>query len=1084
MTNPVNAKGSISDYNGLNVVHKHPQNKYIHQLFEEQAEQIPTAIAIQNATLFTSDWLKPSSVPWNQDCLTYCELNAQANQLARQLQAMNVGHETLVALCLERSLAMVVAVLAIFKTGGACVPMEPDYPQERLLFMLKDTGVRVILTQEHLAQKLSLSAIPTLCLDSDWSEVDRQGSHNLSVAIEADNLAYVIYTSGSTGQPKGVMIEHRSLVSHINTIVAEYQFTAQDRVLQFASICFDVAFEQIFSALCVGGMLLIRGSDIWSQEQFDQQLIKHHLTVVDLPPTYFHLLIEKWLEQPPFFLSQLRLILIGGEKIRPELLLLWQQLPQSKPQLINAYGPTETTITATHFDLSNYQLRDLSQNLPIGKVFSDRKAYILDPNLQAVVTGDSGELYIGGMGVARGYLNQPALTAERFITHPSTNERLYKTGDMTRWLSDGNIEFIGRVDHQIKIRGFRIELGEIEVLLDSHPLVHVAVVSVYQENGTQQLLVAYIVQCQKNINEELAIHDLRDYLKQQLPDYMIPSAFVILDSLPMTANGKIDRHALPAPDREALGLAESFAPPETETEIKLVAIWRMVLDVNEIGIHDNFFRLGGDSLKSVRVINELQKHFKHDFLVLDLFKRPTVAQLAAHIASRHEQSDTSKLIVPVLRNRPMPLSLMQEQTWHFSQENDVKGIYTILERVNLTGVLNLTALRQSFDLVIQRHESLRTSFSTVNGDPVQIIDPACKADIYIIDLSQLSAHEQMQELERLEIERGFCTFDLTQSPLMYLTLLRLSKKLHLLLIALHHIIADDWSVQLLHEEWTSYYTDLVANNAIKPVAPLSIHYADFAWWQRRYYTQEVLAKRLTYWQQLLSNPILPLALHTDFPRQPVSRQHKFESGVESFEFTADLTRQLKKFSLTHEVTLFTTLLAGYALLLHQFSDSDDMWIAAPMSKRNHSSLDKLIGFFSSMSLLRVQVNDSLTFEELLRHVQEVLLAALANQDITLQQVIHSIADDGLPEKPNVRAILNFIASPYPERVMPGLVATINSQASRSINVDITLTFWEETHSDKGLILAGYFVYRKDLFKAETIEQLSKALQRIFQTQVY
>jgi NRPS condensation-like uncharacterized protein/acyl carrier protein len=534
-----------------------------------------------------------------------------------------------------------------------------------------------------------------------------------------------------------------------------------------------------------------------------------------------------------------------------------------------------------------------------------------------------------------------------------------------------------------------------------------------------------------------------------------------------------------------LGLAnKTITPPETTTQSQLAAIWYQVLPTDEIGIHDNFFALGGDSLKAVSVINQLQKQFKHDFLVLDLFKRPTIAELASYIDSMNKPVEGCGQIVPVVRNRSLPLSFMQEQIWRFSQEHDVKGIYTILERVQLTGDLNLPVLQQSFDRVIQHHESLRTRFATFEGQPVQLIDPDGKADLLVIDLSPLSEREQMLELERLENERGFCTFDLTHGPLMYLSVLRLSEQRHLLLIALHHIIADDWSTRLLHEQWTAYYADLISHQATKPVSPLPIHYADFACWQRRFYTPEVLATRQIYWQQLLSKPAPPLALHTDYPRGFDQHQHKFESGVEWFEFTAELTLQIKKFCQVHGVTLFTTLLTGYALLLHQFSDSKDMWIAAPMSKRNHSSLERLIGFFSSMSLLRIQVSDSLAFEQLLRHVQEVLLAALANQDITLQQVIHNIADDWLPDKPNVRAILNFIASPSPEGVMPELVATINSQASRSINVDIALTFWEETHSDKGLILAGYFVYRKDLFKAETIAQLSKSLQRTFQTQVH
>ncbi|MEM7538891.1 MAG: non-ribosomal peptide synthetase, partial [Chloroflexota bacterium] len=523
------------------------------------------------------------------------------------------------------------------------MPIDPSYPRERIRYMLTDSAAPVLLTQSDLE-----SSIPWALEYEDSMRhvitvdragvIDAQSTLNPQSRAKPEDLAYVIYTSGSTGQPKGVMVEHHSLAAHIKTVIDKYQITDADGVLQFASVSFDVSLEQIFTALCSGARLVIRGNKLWTLQEFDHQVLTNGITVSNLPPLYCQQLLQRWQTEPLMFLSrdacmehQLRLLIVGGEKSQPELVTLWQQLESSNMQLLNAYGPTEATITATCFNLSNYQVQSASNNLPIGQPLPNRTVYILDSQLKPTPLGVPGELYIGGVGVARGYLNRPELTAERFIEHPSFC-RLYKTGDLCRWLPDGNIEFIGRTDFQVKIRGFRIELGEIESVLLEQESVHKAVVLARENQRGDKQLVAYMVASGRSQVAGDRVHqsaNLRRALKEKLPDYMIPVAFVLLDAMPLTPNGKLDRKALPSPDLSHLP-TENFTAPRNETEETLAAIWRECLGLTQIGIHDNFFRVGGDSILSIRVVNHALKQ-GFTFSVRDIFQSPTIAELATVI---------------------------------------------------------------------------------------------------------------------------------------------------------------------------------------------------------------------------------------------------------------------------------------------------------------------------------------------------------------------------------------------------------------------------------------------------------------------
>jgi amino acid adenylation domain-containing protein len=594
--------------NWNNTESAYAENRSVYELFEEQVEEAPDAVAV----LFE-----------NQS-LTYRQLNARANQLAWHLQELGVRPDSLVGICVERSLEMIIGLLGILKAGGAYVPLDPEYPKDRLAFMLEDSSVTVLLTQDHLVGTLPASPARLIRLDTDWPAIASQISINVEHTATAKNLAYMIYTSGSTGRPKGVLVEHGPLTEHCLECRDFYGLTSKDRVLQFASLSFDAALEQILPPLLSGACVVLRPTLVWSPVEFQQRLIELRLTVINLPPAYWHEIAEAWSTSPkPMRGHQLRLVIIGGDAMLPQTLKLWQQTPFKEVRLLNAYGPTETIITATTFEVSSS--REPLQRIPIGKKRGNRLCYMMDRWGQLVPIGVPGELHIGGAWLARGYHNRPELTAEKFIPNSFSADpkaRLYKTGDLARFLPDGNIEYLGRLDHQVKIRGFRIELGEIEEVLNQYHGIRTSIVAAQEDVPGNKRLVGYIV----SRNGPIDTAELREYLRGKLPDYMVPATFVTLDSLPLTPNGKVNRKALPKPEFEPQ--ADKFVPPTTPTEIALAKIWCEVLGLKQVSIHDNFFDVGGHSLLAVRLINRINKSLSLDLSIPIFFHNTTIKGLA------------------------------------------------------------------------------------------------------------------------------------------------------------------------------------------------------------------------------------------------------------------------------------------------------------------------------------------------------------------------------------------------------------------------------------------------------------------------
>lgn len=592
------------------------EDRCIHQLFDAQVERSPDVQA----------------VVYQDTCLTYDELNRLANQLAHHLQRLGVGPETLVGLCVERSPEMIIGVLGILKAGGAYVPLDPTYPAERLSFMLSDARVPVLLTQERLRGKIPLATheMETVYLDRDRNTIGLERDDNPPSNTVAENAAYVIYTSGSTGTPKGVVIQHRSLVNYTKVAAEEYVLKPDDRVLQFAPLSFDTSAEEIFPCLTSGATLVLRTNMMLDSISFFLQKCQDWaITVLDLPTAYWHELTRKIAEEENVFPSSVRLVVIGGEKALPEMVTRWQDHIGQRVQLINTYGPTEATIVTTMYKIPGAASENIpSREVPIGRPIPNTQVYVLDQHLQVVPMGVPGELYIGGVGLAREYLNRPALTREKFISHLLRDEpeaRLYKTGDLVRSLPTGDIEFLGRVDHQVKIRGYRIELGEIESVLEKHVDVRDTVVQVHEDTSGGKRLIAYVV---PQAEQSLTSSSLRRFMQDRLPDYMVPATFMLLDALPMTPSGKVDRRALPVSESIRPELAVAFIEPRDAVQQQLVRIWEELLDVRPIGIRDNFFDLGGHSLLAVRLVDRIEQVWGKKITATTLINGATIEQLA------------------------------------------------------------------------------------------------------------------------------------------------------------------------------------------------------------------------------------------------------------------------------------------------------------------------------------------------------------------------------------------------------------------------------------------------------------------------
>ncbi|HEU4834421.1 MAG TPA: amino acid adenylation domain-containing protein [Pyrinomonadaceae bacterium] len=1019
----------------------------LQQLFEEQVEQTPGAAALTFA----------------DQQLNYRDLNRRANQLAHYLRRLGVDLDQPVGIMMERSIELVVGLLGILKAGGAYVPFDPSYPEKRLDFMMQDAQVRVLLTQSHLAAKTGTQAAKVICLDAILDQLEREDETNPAVRIAPENLAYVIYTSGSTGQPKGAMNTHSAICNRLLWAQSVYELTERDCVLQKTPFSFDVSVWEFFLPLITGARLVLAKPGGHRDSEYLVELIrKENVTILHFVPSMLQVFLETSAIES---CTSLRRVVCSGEALPFEL----QQrfFERLGADLQNLYGPTEAAVDVTFWECR----RDGDQKVvPIGKPIANTQMYVLDRQQRVVPVGVNGELYIGGDGLARGYLNRPELTAEKFVPHPFSERegaRLYRTGDVGRWLSDGSIEFLGRVDEQVKLRGFRIELGEIEVALQQHPALREAVVVVREPAPQQKQLVAYVVAH----DESVTTAELRTYLKGLLPEYMIPQVFVNLNEIPLTPNGKVDRRALPVPENVERAAMEAARTPVEEV---LLGIWSEVLGV-AVGVADDFFELGGHSLLATQVVSRARAAFGIELTLPELFESPTVQDLAAVVERalvRGEEVPAPPLR-RVERSGELPLSFAQQRLWFIDQLEPDGVLYNSPFAATLTGHLNIDAFAQTLNEIVRRHEVLRTTFKFVNGQPVQVIHPPAKVELPVIDLGYVNAGQREEEALRLAREEAVQPFVLSEGPLLRVKLLRLDENKHIVLLTIHHIVTDEWSMGVFVNEVATLYTAF-AKGETSPLPELPIQYADFAVWQREWLRGEVLNEKLAYWRKELSGVPPLLKLPTDHPRPAVQT---FRGSIFTFALPDSLKDGLKKLSRQESCTLFMTLLAAFKVLLYRYTQQSDIVIGTAIANRTRSETEALIGFFVNTLVLRTNLSGNPRFREFLHHVREATLRAYSHQDVPFEKIVEEVA----PERqtnytPVIQAYFGMRNAPMPQLELPALTLQTIDLDDHGGRFDLTLWMFERDGT-----LKGKWYYNSDLFELTTIQRIQSHFQTLLQS---
>ncbi|WP_319061302.1 pyoverdine non-ribosomal peptide synthetase PvdD [Pseudomonas aeruginosa] len=1013
----------------------------LQQRFEEQARQRPQAVALI----------------LDEQRLSYGELNARANRLAHCLIARGVGADVPVGLALERSLDMLVGLLAILKAGGAYLPLDPAAPEERLAHILDDSGVRLLLTQGHLLERLPRqTGVEVLAIDG--LVLDGYAESDPLTTLSADNLAYVIYTSGSTGKPKGTLLTHRNALRLFSATEAWFGFDERDVWTLFHSYAFDFSVWEIFGALLYGGRLVIVPQWVSrSPEDFYRLLCREGVTVLNQTPSAFKQLMavacsaDMATQQPA-----LRYVIFGGEALDLQSLRPWfQRFGDRQPQLVNMYGITETTVHVTYRPVSE---ADLEGGLvsPIGGTIPDLSWYILDRDLNPVPRGAVGELYIGRAGLARGYLRRPGLSATRFVPNPfpgGAGERLYRTGDLARFQADGNIEYIGRIDHQVKVRGFRIELGEIEAALAGLAGVRDAVVLAHDGVGGTQL-VGYVVADSAEDAERLW-ESLRESLKRHLPDYMVPAHLMLLERMPLTVNGKLDRQALPQPDASLS--QQAYRAPGSELEQRIAAIWSEILGVERVGLDDNFFELGGHSLLATRVISRVRQEQQLDASLKALFERPVLEAFAQGL----ERTTDAVSTIPLAdRQQPLALSFAQERQWFLWQLEPESAAYHIPSALRLRGRLDVDALQRSFDSLVARHETLRTRFRLEGGRSYQQVQPAVSVSI---EREQFGEEGLIERIQAIVVQ----PFDLERGPLLRVNLLQLAEDDHVLVLVQHHIVSDGWSMQVMVEELVQLYAGY--SQGLDVVLPaLPIQYADYALWQRSWMEAGEKERQLAYWTGLLGGEQPVLELPFDRPR-PARQSHR---GAQlGFELSRELVEAVRALAQREGASSFMLLLASFQALLYRYSGQADIRVGVPIANRNRVETERLIGFFVNTQVLKADLDGRMGFDELLAQARQRALEAQAHQDLPFEQLVEALQPErNASHNPLFQVLFNHqseIRSVTPEVQLEDLRLEGLAWDGQTAQFDLTLDIQEDENG-----IWASFDYATDLFDASTVERLA------------
>lgn len=1033
----------------------YPADRCLHHLFEQQVKQLPDELAVTFA----------------DQSLTYRELNQRANGLAKLLREHNVGPEICVGTCIPRSLEMVVAVLGILKAGGAYVPLDPHYPQERLQYIVDNAHITLVLTKNQLSERIIGADLQPIRLDQIWDELELV-DEDINVCMP-DNLLYLTYTSGSTGRPKGVALTHRPLVNLITWQEKQWVHAKKARCLQFSSLSFDLSCFELFTTFASGSTLILPEDDVRDNPERLLQLLADQKVERACFPYVALQQIAEVATQTNLSEMKLKEIIVTGEQLRisPQIISLLERLDACV--LHNYYGPSETHAVTTYPILKGQERQVLP---PIGRPIANTQLYILDSQLHPVPLGAQGELYIAGISLARSYTNDPDITAERFVPNPFSSDpgaRMYRSGDLVRYLPDGNIQFFGRLDHQVKIRGFRVEPGEIEAALQLYPGITKAIV-IAREHALRLTLAAYYV-----ADREIQGSALRTHLLTCLPDYMVPTFYMQMETMPLTPSGKIDRIALPLPNGDMFD-PSTWVEPATPTERQVADIWSQVLGLAHIGRNDHFFQLGGHSLIATQVITRVRNTCQVEASLRLIFEAPVLKDFA----SRIEQCLTRPVRHIIQGPHPLRhghgpnlLSFAQERLWFLDQLEPGKAIYNMPAALRLQGHLDAQALERTLQLLVERHEVFRTSFVEVQGEPRQVIAGQVELLVPYIDLRSMAAQRQEDVVRDLIWQEGHAPFALSCAPLLRCKLLRLAEQEHVMLLNMHHIISDGWSINILVREVAQCYTGFVQgddNQAVLPTLP--IHYADYALWQREWLQGEILERQLAYWKQQLAGELPVLALPTDHPRPALQ---SYRGANLRFSLSEELSRGVQYISQRNGVTLFMTLLAVFQTLLARYAGQQEVLVGTPIAGRQQQELESVIGLFVNTLVLRSDLSGAPSFVELLQRVREVALQAYAHQDVPFEKLVEELQPQrDLSRHPLFQVMFILHNQPSMSAQVPGLQVSTLAAESGTAKFDLTL---ELTEFPSGL--EGVLEYNTDLYGEASMRRLLGHFEMLLQAAV-
>ncbi|WP_163998570.1 non-ribosomal peptide synthetase, partial [Pyxidicoccus caerfyrddinensis] len=975
------------------------------------------------------------------------------------------GPEVLVGLCVERSLELVVGLLGILKAGGAYLPLDPSYPEERLTFMLEDTGTPLLLTQRHLVDRLPARRPQVLLLDEEPPSFHGKRVDAPVSGAGPDSLAYVVYTSGSTGRPKGVCVVHRG-VARLVRETSYARFSESETFLQLASLSFDASTFELWGPLLNGGRLVVFPAERPTLAAIGEVVRSEGVTTLWLTASLFNTVMDA----QPEVLRPLRQLLVGGEALSvPHVRRALEALPGVR--LINGYGPTESTTFACCHTITE---ADGITSIPIGRPIANTEAYVLDRHAQPVPLGVAGELYLGGEGLARGYLNRPELTASAFVPHPFSADpraRLYKTGDLVRVRSDGHLEFLGRLDHQVKLRGFRIELGEIEDLLGRHPSIREAVVLAREDVPGDKRLVAYLVAHEGALP---GAGELRGYLQGKLPEFMVPAAFVELPALPLSSNGKVDRKALPPPDLSTTDPERTFVGPRTPVEEALGALWAELLGVPRVGVFDSFFALGGHSLLAMKVIGRVRTAFGVDVPLRALFEGPTLAALAQHVEAALGTKDDAGAIEspwsarvlepPVLvpARASYPLSPSQRRYWRDYVRTPQRTWSNISAVVPLGGALLAEPIERAINLLIARHESLRTAFPLEGGERVQVVADEARCVLAVTDLTPLEPGLRASALADIRNTEANRLFDLETAPLLRAHLVQAGDGRSLLFMTGHHLIVDGWSLFLMRQELAALYAEC-ATGRPSMLEPLKLQYKDFSEWQNRLLAQGAFEPDRRYWLEHLAPPLPPIPfadfIHAEGGGDRTGAAYRVLLPAPQWE-------QVKHAAGVLGVSPFVVLLTGFFTLIHDQDGSRDIIIGTPVNGRDANHFPSLIGLAINLVMLRVRFADDDTFASCAAKVQGALLSAMQHQSYQNDRIL---ADLGFEPDADSFALTTsfFSALSVEEPVNPGFRAAGSAHEVLPTEVRFDAMWYAVEYSD-GMVLDCR--YRGSLFPRDVVEK--------------